>query len=133
LDYFVDKLENSGLVYGEILHDIVYKFMTNVRLTIQNGLIYDFKKNVWVESFNVGELVSEANKIYHIADIHIRNLKRHKEYQTVFQRTIDAIKSTIEPNDIIIEIDGDDWLLHPFIFQYLYQNLIIVYEFINSD
>ena len=48
--YFVDKLENSGLVYGEILHDIVYKFMTNVRLTIQNGLIYDFKKNIWVES-----------------------------------------------------------------------------------
>jgi hypothetical protein len=67
--YFVDKLENSGLVYGEILHDIVYKFMTNVRLTIQNGLIYDFKKNIWVESFNVGELVSEANKIYHIASV----------------------------------------------------------------
>jgi hypothetical protein len=68
--YFVDKLENSGLVYGEILHDIVYKFMTNVRLTIQNGLIYDFKKNIWVESFNVGELVSEANKTYHIASVH---------------------------------------------------------------
>jgi glycosyltransferase involved in cell wall biosynthesis len=27
----------------------------------------------------------------------------------------------IEPDDIIIEIDGDDWLLHPFIFQYLNQ------------
>jgi len=67
--YFVDKLENSGLIYGEILHDIVYKFMSNVSLTIQNGLIYDFKKNIWVESFNVGELVSEANKIYHIASV----------------------------------------------------------------
>jgi hypothetical protein len=44
--------------------------MTNVRLTIQNGLIYDFKKNIWVESFNVGELVSEANKTYHIASVH---------------------------------------------------------------
>ena len=65
--YFVDKLENSGLVYGEILHDILYKFMTNVRLTVQNGLIYDFKKNIWSETLNVGEIVSEANKIYHIA------------------------------------------------------------------
>jgi hypothetical protein len=65
--YFVDKLENSGLVYGEILHDILYKFMTNVRLTIQNGLIYDFKKNIWSETLNVGEIVSEANKMYHIA------------------------------------------------------------------
>ncbi len=64
--YFVDKLENSGLVYGEILHDILYKFMTNVRLTVQNGLIYDFKKNIWSETLNVGEIVSESNKIYHI-------------------------------------------------------------------
>ena len=65
--YFVDKLENSGLVYGEILHDILYKFMSNVRLTVQNGLIYDFKKNIWSEILNVGEIVSESNKIYHIA------------------------------------------------------------------
>lgn len=64
--YFVDKLENSGLVYGEILHDILYKFMSNVRLTVQNGLIYDFKKNIWSETLNMGEIVSEANKIYHI-------------------------------------------------------------------
>lgn len=31
----------------------------------------------------------------------------------------------IQPDDIIIEIDGDDWLLHPFVLQYLnqvYQN-----------
>lgn len=65
--YFVDKLENSGLVYGEILHDILYKFISNVRLTVQNGLIYDFKKNIWCETLNVGEIVSESNKIYHIA------------------------------------------------------------------
>jgi len=71
--YFVDKLENSGLVYGEILHDIVYKFISNARLTIQNGVIYDFKKNIWVESFNIGELVSESNKIYHIASVEPSN------------------------------------------------------------
>ena len=31
----------------------------------------------------------------------------------------------IQPDDIIVEIDGDDWLLHPFVLQYLnqvYQN-----------
>lgn len=31
----------------------------------------------------------------------------------------------VQPNDIIVEIDGDDWLLHPFVLQYLnqiYQN-----------
>jgi uncharacterized protein YegL len=65
--YFVDKLENSGLVYGEILHGIVYKLLINVKISIQNGLIYDFKNNVWVECISVGEIVSESNKIYHIA------------------------------------------------------------------
>jgi len=31
----------------------------------------------------------------------------------------------IDPQDIIVEVDGDDWLLHPFVLQYLnqvYQN-----------
>ena len=65
--YFIDKLENSGLVYGEILHGIVYKLLTDVEITVQNGLIYDYKNNVWVQTLKVGEIVSEANKIYHIA------------------------------------------------------------------
>ena len=43
--YFIDKIENSGLVYGEILHGVVYKFLDNVTLSIKNGLIYDYKNN----------------------------------------------------------------------------------------
>jgi len=31
-----------------------------------NGLIYDYKNNTWVSSLNVGNIVSEMNKIYHI-------------------------------------------------------------------
>jgi DNA repair exonuclease SbcCD ATPase subunit/DNA repair exonuclease SbcCD nuclease subunit len=46
------------------------------------------------------------DKIYHLADIHIRNLKRHNEYQTVFDRSVDLIKQTIGPNDIIF-LAGD--------------------------
>ena len=50
--------------------------------------------------------LTKIDKIYHLADIHIRNLKRHKEYNTVFARTVDAIKSTLGPNDIIF-LGGD--------------------------
>lgn len=44
-----------------------------------------------------------------------------------FMGTYRYLKNTgkIQPNDIIVEIDGDDWLLHPFVLQYLnqiYQN-----------
>ena len=30
-------------------------------------------------------------KIYHIADVHIRNVKRHKEYRQVFEKMFDEI------------------------------------------
>ena len=44
-----------------------------------------------------------------------------------FMGTYNHLKETgqIQPEDIIVEIDGDDWLLHPFVLQYLnqvYQN-----------
>ena len=65
--YFVDKLENCGLVYGEVLHSILYKLVTNVVISIENGLVYDFKNNVWTSTLNVGQILSESKKVYHIA------------------------------------------------------------------
>lgn len=64
--YFIDKLENAGLVYGEILHSIIYKIMDNVEVNIENGLIYDFKKNLWCQTLKIGDIVSESNKIFNI-------------------------------------------------------------------
>lgn len=64
--YFIDKLESAGLVYGEILHGIIYKLLTEVEIIIENGLVYDFKTNTWVDSLLIGNIVSEANKIYNI-------------------------------------------------------------------
>jgi uncharacterized protein YegL len=48
--YFIDKLENSGLVYGEILHGIIYKLLKQVKIHVENGLLYDFKNNSWVQN-----------------------------------------------------------------------------------
>jgi ribosomal protein S3AE len=65
--YFIDKIESSGLVYGEILHGIFYKLVTNVKISVENGLIYNFKNNRWESSISIGDIVGEANKIYHVA------------------------------------------------------------------
>ena len=46
------------------------------------------------------------NKIYHIADVHIRNVKRHKEYRQVFRRLYSYIKKTKTENDLIY-VAGD--------------------------
>ena len=45
------------------------------------------------------------NKIYHIADVHIRNVKRHKEYRQVFDKVYDRIKQNAE--DSVIYVGGD--------------------------
>ena len=50
--------------------------------------------------------IDNIGKIYHIADVHIRNLKRHSEYREVFSHLYGYILSTMEENDIIY-IAGD--------------------------
>jgi DNA repair exonuclease SbcCD ATPase subunit/DNA repair exonuclease SbcCD nuclease subunit len=48
----------------------------------------------------------KIEKIYHLADIHIRNLQRHKEYRDVFQKFLDNVK-TDEIKNSVIYIAGD--------------------------
>ena len=64
--YFIDKLENAGLVYGEIIHGILYKVLSNVSIESSNCLIYDYKNNVWCTSLKIVDIVSESNKVYHV-------------------------------------------------------------------
>lgn len=64
--YFIDKLENAGLVYGEILHGFVYKLLEDVDVTIKNGFIYNFKTNAWVKTLRIGDTIGESVKFYHI-------------------------------------------------------------------
>jgi len=49
--------------------------------------------------------LKKVDKILHIADVHIRNWKRHKEYKLVFDKLFDAAKQL--PEDSIITIGGD--------------------------
>lgn len=65
--YFIDKLESSGLVYGEILHGIIYKLLTDSEIIIENGVVYNFKTNTWDESLKIGDIISESNKTFNIA------------------------------------------------------------------
>jgi len=64
--YFVDALEKAGLVYGEILHSMIFKVLENTTITVTNGYIYDWKNNVWDNKIVVGDLISDTNKIFHV-------------------------------------------------------------------
>jgi DNA repair exonuclease SbcCD ATPase subunit len=49
---------------------------------------------------------TKITHIYHLADLHIRNLKRHAEYRLVFQRFLDKVKEDDIENSLIY-IGGD--------------------------
>jgi len=67
--YFIDKLEYAGLVYGEILHGIIYKILDECNIEIENGFIYNYKTNTWVPNLEFGSIISEANKTFNIISL----------------------------------------------------------------
>lgn len=42
-----------------------------------------------------------VSKIFHIADVHIRNFKRHNEYRTVFKSLYKYLKDNVDENSLI--------------------------------
>lgn len=50
--------------------------------------------------------IEQADKIYHISDVHIRTLKRHTEYRQVFQNMFDYIAKTSTGTSIAV-VTGD--------------------------
>ena len=63
---FIDKFENTALVYGEIIHQFLYPALVDVRLQVEQGEIYDWKTNTWQTEIIEPVIISEAEKIYHI-------------------------------------------------------------------
>lgn len=64
--YFINDYENTGKIYGEILHKLVYPALENVEITLKNGLIYNSKKNLWESSIIENEMYSEQKRNFHI-------------------------------------------------------------------
>lgn len=64
---FVDKLENAGLIYGEIIFNTLYYVYKNVTLVCTNRCeIYDYDTNTWNNILQVNRLVSEQERVFHI-------------------------------------------------------------------
>jgi len=64
--YFLDQIENSNLLFGEILHGILYPALKNTTINTNNCEIYDYKTNTWSNTLKIGPLLSESVKTYHI-------------------------------------------------------------------
>ena len=104
---FVDEIENTGIVFGEIIHGILYKALENIEIIVENGEIYDYLTNSWSNKLRISSLTSEAKKTYHVrttgntdakATITADNLINPEEIHTLPSLLND--ENTIEPNDL---------------------------------
>lgn len=68
--YFVDKIEKSGLIYGEILYNIMYKKYDSVKLEIMckdgQAYLYDHMTDQWRTEIIIGNMSGEMKKTIHI-------------------------------------------------------------------
>jgi hypothetical protein len=110
-DYqFIDDMENTGLVYGESVHQLLYPALKNVELHADNCLIYDWEANEWKDTVYVNVLVSETDKIYQIKktkyddDIEIEIYGNEVgENDVKLQETIIPLPDLLDMNTNIIE------------------------------
>lgn len=101
--HFVDKLESAGFIYGEILHSIIYKLLTNAEINLKNGLIYDYQTNTWINKLFIGDIISEANKTYNIISNNVDEFSA--EIKGTFDDLVVLYPSThIEDTDLTIHI-----------------------------
>jgi hypothetical protein len=63
---FVDNMEHTGLVYGDILHNLMYPALTDVRIHIENGKLYDWKTNQWTNELFEHSLVCDMERNWHL-------------------------------------------------------------------
>jgi hypothetical protein len=136
--YFVDKIENAGLIFGEIMHGLLYPALKNINVTIENGEIYDYKTNRWSQSLYVSSILSESEKIYHIrcnnpddikSNISAINAVTNEDFEHIVERLPEL--STTE--DTVLETDLTKYVLRQKTQEYLYHARSVAVSIENAS
>jgi len=113
-NYLVSKLELIGHVYGEIVHNHLFKVLDNVVLDVVDGegSIYDWYSNEWKTSLHVSPLTNESKRFYYIKSknpstttIKISGNPIDNYAGTYFEEYVDKLPDLIETR--IIESSDD--------------------------
>jgi hypothetical protein len=88
--FYVAEIEKAGLVFGEIIHQMLYTALTNVTISAENAEIYDYKTNTWSTSIQVPSIVSEATKTYHLRSTTPSSVRIHISAQSAIHNDQEA-------------------------------------------
>ena len=94
---FINNLEKAGLVYGEVIHQLLYTAIEDVSLKAEGCEIYDYLTNTWTAELALGHLVSEQKKTYQV-----RSLTPLKAQIAIYGRTIHKTRMNEHISDEII-------------------------------
>ena len=115
-NYLVSKLELIGHVYGEIVHNHLFKVLDNVVLDVVDGdgAIYDWYSNTWKTTLHISPLTSESKRFYYIKSPHpytttikISGNPIDSFAGSYFEEYVDKLPDLIRPN-ISIESESSD-------------------------
>jgi len=101
---FVDKIENAGLVYGEIVNNLVYSLIEEGFITVEDGEIYDWKNNVWTDRLTIPKIAADITKTYHIrcSDTDLINIKINGR---LIGSDIVELLDLVEPLPALLDVD----------------------------
>jgi hypothetical protein len=128
---FIAEIEKAGIIYGEYIHNILYRVCTDVFIELQSAEIYSWKTNTWENMIYIDSLASELKKTFYV-----RTKSDPKEI-TGEQRgclcTLAGTK-TLEPFDTIevlpdlLEDSGEPIVVDLLDHMFRYKTLELLYE-----
>lgn len=101
-DYqFVDDMENTGLVYGESVHQLLYPALKDVEIHVDDGVIYDWETNEWKDKLYINVLVSETEKIYQVKKNKTDNIEIDIYGKTLDETELKLLETINELPDLV--------------------------------
>ena len=64
--HYIDAIEKAGFVFGEILHNITHKVLYDCEIVVENGVVYNYKTNLYTNKLYIGDIIAESDKMYHL-------------------------------------------------------------------
>ena len=85
--HYIDALEKTGLVFGEILHNITHKVLYDCEIVVEHGVIYNYNTNLYTNKLYIGDIIGESNKVYHLFTDHPTTCYIHLKARTASAST----------------------------------------------